>query len=146
MNLRRFVAAPLPEGAFLRRDRGNALYITNAPSKGWTGMLDGFSVEQQGMMARLSILPEMIEKCDYAPDSLAFELERFRGVSQDAAAIFTECVKCIEAPEQILWEKCDRNLRQAAAAAMRSGCGEGLYYCALALAEAKRRLNDKQGG
>jgi len=146
MELRDLVAAQLPESAFLRRDRGAGLYVTNAPVKGWSGGIDGFSVEIQGAIARISILPEMLESCDFAPDTLAGELERFRGASVEAAEIFTECIKCIEAPEQALWEKCDRRLRQTAAAAMRSGGGEGLYYCALALAEAGRRLNDKQGG
>ena len=136
------VAAQLPEGPYLRRERGTALYVTNAPAKGWAGEIEGFSVDVQGAIARLSVIPDILEKCDYAPDRLACELESFRGTSAEAAEIFSECMKCIEAPERALWDKCDRRIRQAAAVALRSGGGNGLYYCALALAEAGRRLND----
>ena len=146
MDIRAMVAAHLPEGAFLRRDRGSGLYVTNAPAKGWAGEIPGFSVEVSGAIARISILPEITESCDYAPDRLAAELERFKGTSDEAAEIFTECVKCIEAPDDVQWTKCDRRIRQAAAKALRCGGGEGLYYCALALAEAGRRLRETKGG
>ena len=139
--LRDMVSAHLPEGAFLRRDRGDGLYVTNAPAKGWQGDIPGFKVEIIGSIARMTVLPETIEKCGYMPDGLARELERFKGSSPDAAKIFCECMKCVEAPDTVQWVKCDRMLRQAAAKALREGGGEGLYYCALALAEAGRRLN-----
>ena len=135
------VSAYLPEDAFLRRDRGDGLYVTNAPAKGWHGEIPGFSVDVSGGIARINALPETIEKCGYMPDGLAAELERFKGTSPESVRIFCECIKCAEAPDAAKWEKCDRMLRQAAAKALRDGGGEGLYYCALALAEAGRRLN-----
>ncbi len=146
MDIRAAVAACLPDEAFLRRDRGSGLYVTNAPAKGWAGEIPGFSVEVSGAIAHISVLPETMETCGYEPDRLALELERFRGASEEALEIFTECVKCIEAPDDVQWMKCDRRVRQAAAKALRCGGGEGLYYCALALAEAGRRLNEPEGG
>lgn len=146
MDLRKTVCAHLPEGAFLRRDRGDALYVTNAPSKGWSGDIPGFSVELNGNIARVSILPETMTLCCFEGDRLARELVRFKGTSPEAAAIFNECMKCVEAPERILLEKCDRRLRQSAAMALRSGGYDGLYYCALALAEARRRHMLSEGG
>ena len=144
MDLREMVRPYLPEDAFLRRDRGNGMYATNAPAKGWSGTVPGFSVEVNGAIACISILPETMCMCDYEPDRLATELERFRGCSADAAQIFTECMKCVEAPDTVAYEKCDRRVRQAAAATLRTGGGEGLYYCALALAEALRRTDPTQ--
>ena len=145
-DLRALVAAQLPGGAFLRRDRGTALYVTNAPAKGWQGKIDGFSVEQNGALARLTPDAGTMQACGFAPDRLAVELERFRGASDAATVIFAACMKCAEAPDETGFDRCDRMLRQAAAQAMRAGGGEGLYYCALALAEARRRLDDKNGG
>ena len=145
-DLRALVAAQLPQDAFLRRDRGNALYVTNAPAKGWSGEIDGFLVEADGAIARITPDYGTMQRCGYASDRLAQELERFRGASPEVLEIFTACMKCAEAPDGAAYDKCDRALRQAAAVAMRNGGGEGLYYCALALAEARRRLDEKNGG
>lgn len=146
MNLRDTARAALPAGAFLKRDRGGAMYITNAPAMGWSGEIEGFRVETEGGMARLYITSELMQKCDFAPDALARELLRFTGASDESTALFARCMKCAEAPEAAGYAKCDRLLRQAAAAALREGGGDGLYYCALALAEAGRRLNEMTNG
>lgn len=145
-DLRGAVAAAMPEGAFLRRDRGDALYITNAPAKGWNGPPEGFRAEINGATARLFPTAALMEACDLEPDRLAYELRPFRGASDEALKLFAACVKCAENPEEAVYMKCDRMLRQSAAKALREGGGEGLYYCALALAEAGRRLNEKTGG
>ena len=142
-DLRALAAAQLPQGAFLRRDRGGALYVTNAPAKGWSGDISGFSVEISGGIVKLTPDGDTMQSCDFAPDTLAKELSRFTGASDEAIAVFAACVKCAEAPDPVSYEKCDRMLRQTAAKAMRTGGGEGLYYCALALAEAGRRIADK---
>ena len=143
MELREYVRGALPEGASLRRDRGDALYITDAPRLGWTGSLSGFSVEICGPLARISPLAETMARCDYAPDRLARELSGMKGASAEALMLFIECIKCAEAPDRGTYERCDRKLRQTAAKALRTGGGEGLYYCALALAEAARRLAER---
>lgn len=140
MEFREYVRGALPQGAFLRRDRGDALYITDAPRRGWIGPLSGFSVEICGPFAKISPLGGTMARCDYAPDRLALELSRMKGASPEALILFIECLKCAEAPDSGAYGRCDRRLRQAAARAMRAGGGEGLYYCALALAEAARRL------
>lgn len=142
MELRAMAEEALPEGAFLRRDRGEALYVTNAPAKGWNGSVAGFEVRISGQLAFLTPDADTMQSCGYGPDRLASEISRLRGASPEALRLFAACMKCVEAPETGLFEKCDRAVRQAAAAALRCGGGEGLYYCALALAEARRRLND----
>lgn len=144
--LRAYVAARLPDGAFLRRDRGDAMYVTNAPAKGWRGDIPGFTVETEGALAHISPDADTMQKCGYEGDALARELCRFRGASDEALSIFAACMKCAEAPDERAFAACDRRVRQAAAAALREGGGEGLYYCALALAEARRRLDKGQGG
>ena len=146
MDLRAEAASALPEGAFLRRDRGAALYVTNAPAKGWHGELPGFNVVINGALAFITPDETTLQRCDYLPDRLAEELSPMRGASAEALEIFAECVKCIETPMAEAVDKCDRRLRQAAAAALRTGGGEGLYYCALALAEARRRMKDRKNG
>lgn len=144
MELRDYVRSALPQGAFLRRDRGDALYITDAPRLGWTGPLSGFSVEIRGPLARISPLAGTMACCDYAPDRLARELSGMKGTSPEALGLFIECLKCVEAPDIGAYGRCDRKLRQAAAKGLRAGGGEGLYYCALALAEAARRLAESE--
>ena len=141
-DLRALALSQLPPGAFLRRDRGDALYVTNAPARGWTGPAAGFSVELCGGIAKLTPDAASMQSCDFLPDRLATELARFTGASGEAIRIFTACMKCVEAPDRQSFEKCDRLLRQAAARALRSGGGDGLFYCALALAEARQRLNE----
>lgn len=143
MELREYVRGALPQGAFLRRDRGDALYITDAPRLGWNGPLTGFSVEICGSLARITPLAGAMTRCDYAPDMLAQELSGMKGASQEALELFVECLKCVEAPDRGTYGRCDRRVRQAAAKALRAGGGEGLYYCALALSEAARRLAER---
>lgn len=138
--LRARAKAHLPEKAFLRRDRGEALYVTNAPALGWDGEIPGFSVRREDKLAYLTPLPDAFEECGYAPDALAERLSRFRGASGETMGLYAACLKCVAAPDIGQWEACDRAVRQAAAVALRKGGGEGLYECALALAEAGRRL------
>ena len=139
-DLRAAVASQLPPGVSIKRDRGDALYITNAPAKGWNGDITGFDAVINGAMARIYPAGSTMEKCDFEPDTLANELARFRGASRESMLLFCACMKCVEAPDAAVYEKCDRAVRQAAARALRTGGGEGLYYCALALAEAGRKL------
>lgn len=98
MELRDYVRGALPQGASLRRYRGGALYVTDAPRLGWTGPLSGFSVEICGPLAIISPLCGTMARCDYAPDRLARELSGMKGASKEALEIFIECMKCAEAP------------------------------------------------
>ena len=128
----------LPERAFLKRDRGDALLITNAPVFGCTPeRLPGCIVENRGML--LCILPDAQWIAEYEaaipepPDHLSRTLLFFRGVEADIdnLQLFARIAKLMDAqpsPGEI--EACDRALRNRAALALRGGCGGGLYACA----------------
>lgn len=129
----------LPEKAFLRRDRRDALFISNAPAfDPDLRELPGFSAEIQGKLMR--ILPdvswiERMEENDSA-DHFASTLLRFRGQKPDMEnlKLFALGAKLLEEPAAIVQSDgvaYDRMLRQRAAAALRGGCGGGLYACAL---------------
>lgn len=141
MYLRALAAAALPPGSSLKRDRGSALFVTDAPRKGWQGAVPGFRIEISGSIARLYPLPETALACPGEPDVLAKELAAMNEAPASNMELFIECCKCADAPEIQNYIKCDRKLRQSAARAMRTGSGaDGLYYCALMLAEADRQL------
>ena len=136
----------LPERAFLKRDRGDALLITNAPALGLApDRLPGCIVENRGML--LCILPDAQWIAEYEaaipepPDHLSHSLLRFRGVEADIdnLHLFARIAKLMDAqpsPGEI--EACDRALRNRAALALRGGCGGGLYACACVRALLKR--------
>lgn len=128
----------LPERAFLKRDRGDALLITNAPALGLApDRLPGCIVENRGML--LCILPDAQWIAEYEaaipepPDHLSRTLLFFRGVEADPdnLRLFARIAKLMDAqpsPGEI--EACDRALRNRAALALRGGCGGALYACA----------------
>ena len=128
----------LPEGAFLKRDRGDALLITNAPALGFAPeYLPGCILERRGPL--VCILPDARWVADFEaaipepPDHLSRTLMRFRGVEADLdnLRLFARIAKLMDAqpsPGEI--EACDRALRKRAALALRGGCGGGLYACA----------------
>ena len=128
----------LPERAFLKRDRGDALLISNAPAFGCTPeRLPGCIVENRGML--LCILPDAQWVADFEatvpepPDHLSRTLLLFRGVEADPdnLRLFARIAKLMDAqpsPGEI--EACDRALRNRAALALRGGCGGALYACA----------------
>ena len=136
----------LPERAFLKRDRGDALLITNAPVFGCTPeRLPGCIVENRGML--LAILPDAQWVADFEatvpepPDHLSRTLLFFRGVEADIdnLHLFARIAKLMDAqpsPGEI--EACDRALRNRAALALRGGWGGGLYACACVRALLKR--------
>ena len=128
----------LPERAFLKRDRGDALLITNAPALGCAPeMLPGCIVETCGTLLR--ILPDADWVAAYEaripepPDHLSRTLLRFRGIEADMdnLHLFARIAKLLDAqPSPGETEACDRALRNHAALALRGGCGGGLYACA----------------
>ena len=136
----------LPERAFLKRDRGDALLITNAPALGLApDRLPGCIVENRGML--LCILPDAQWIAEYEaaipepPDHLSRTLLFFRGVEADpdTLRLFARIAKLMDAqpsPGEI--EACDRALRNRAALALRGGCGGALYACACVRARLNR--------
>ena len=130
----RLLLTPLPGEAFLRRDRGEALYVTNAPRFGWNDPGDSFAMEIRSGLAYLTPLPFLMERADADPDELAQTLTQFRGSCEETLPLFIQGIKLLEAPNNDMLILCDRNLRRHAALALRGSVnGQGLYYCALVL-------------
>ena len=143
--MRARLRAALPQRAFLRRDRGDALFITNAPAfEGCPDQIPGFLLERQGNTLR--ILPDdswifPLEHAGDAPaDFLSASLLRFRGSLPDRETIvlFARGLKLLDdihAAGEAEIAAYDRLLRQQIALALRGKCGGGLYACARILAQ-----------
>ena len=139
--MRAVLRSALPERAFLRRDRGEGLLISNAPVFApEIGGIDGFILQRDGKMLR--ILPDegWIERLEDAyPDAPDFFCEtamRFRGLKPDREnlLLFALGAKILDAGASASGEDraaFDRALRQRMAAALRGGCGGGLYAAAI---------------
>lgn len=139
----------LPPGAFLRRDRGAALYVSNAPARlenadalaaalrkmGFHTVLDGALMRLVPRRERLLALENALPP----PDALALSMERWRGMAATAEnlALFCMGVKCLESGLET--EIFHRRLRQSAAAALRLGGGGGLYACAMVCFDLKQQ-------
>ena len=143
--MRAQVRAVLPERAFLRRDRGDCLLITNAPAfdSAFDG-IPGFICFRRGTLACLLPDESWIERCERArpADFLSETLLRFRGQKPDGEGLrlFAAGAKLLDggaAPAELA--AYDQNLRRRAALALRGGCcGGGLYSSALLNAQLKK--------
>ena len=147
--LRAAATAALPERAFLRRVRGDALFVTDAhridPRMDWTVTLAeaGFYCTRGDGLLRLwpaeSWLTRLEAACPDPPDDLCRSLFRFRGISPDGDSLklFALGVRCLDGGEGAA--RFDRQLRQRAATCLRLNAlnpqepprGGGLYACAL---------------
>ena len=137
--LRAAARAPLPPGAFLRRDRGDALFVTDAPRRGesvdWTEW--GFICREANGLARLTPgavwLSRLERRHPEPPDFLCETLRRFTGTPDaDTLALFARIVKALDAGQ--CDPACARLVRQHAAVCLREHLpGGGLYACGLAL-------------
>ncbi len=132
----------LPEGAFLRRDRGEGLFVTDAPARdpggGWREKLieAGFLVEVTGGLARLTPgakwLAALEARFPRPPSPFCETLFRFAGLppEEESLALFALGVKAREAPEATA--RFDRRLRQRAAECLRlngTDAGNGVSAC-----------------
>ncbi|MBQ8953945.1 MAG: hypothetical protein IJ048_07490 [Clostridia bacterium] len=132
-------------GAFLRCDRGHALYVTNLPVKRaeWQEIADALErakiwVEPAGQLLRLT--PDACWADEFAawvqeqtaPGDLTRQLEKRRGqpVCAEETACWLEGVKRLELGDQGDYE---RDARQAAAVALRKKCGGLMYACGACL-------------
>lgn len=142
--LRRAARAALPEGAFLRRDRGEGLFVTDAalrrPGLDWRAALEAAGFEARRLENGLIALrpgaawPEALAAAHPdPPDFLCRTLKRFDGPPEpESLALFAAGVKVLDGgPDAAAWE---RRLRQRAAVCLRRGGGGGLYACGLVLA------------
>ena len=122
--LRTAAAAALPGGAFLRRDRGDALFVTDAPRFGdrmdWAGLLfeAGFYCAVSGGLLRLwpagIWLSRLEAACPEPPDDLCQSLSRFRGRDPDGESLklFAFGMRCLDGGDGAA--RFDRKLRQRA--------------------------------
>lgn len=130
----------LPEKAFLKRDRGDALFVTNAPifNPSITS-IPGFILVHAGKL--LHLLPDdgwiaALEQAE-APDQLAASLARFRGMKPDMEnlGLFAQGLKLLDMASAIPESEAaafDIALRQRAALALRGAAsGGGLYAAAI---------------
>lgn len=139
--LRAMARGALPPPAFLKRDRGDALFVSNVPVFAPELMqAPGFICERRGDL--LYLLPEAGWVVSWerglpeAPDAFCRSFSRFRGMHPDLDNIklFARAVKLLDSHPSIgEIEAFDRDLRRRAALALRGGCGGGLYACALLL-------------
>ena len=139
--MRQALRAALPEKAFLKRDRGDALFITNAlifdssiPS------IPGFILIPDGKL--MQVLPDAgwiaeIEKHAEAPDHLSTSLLRFRSMKADMEnlSLCAQGFKLLDmgpsAPAAEI-EAFEHSLRSRAALALRGAAsGGGLYAAAV---------------
>ena len=147
--LRTAAAAALPEEAFLRRDRGDALFVTDAPRfsarMDWAGLLSeaGFHCAGSGGLLRLWPAGIWLSRLEASrpdpPDDLCQSLFRFRGRSPDCESLklYALGMRCLDGGDGAA--SFDRQLRQRAAACLRLNAmnpeeptrGGGLYACAL---------------
>ena len=147
--LRTAAAAALPGGAFLRRDRGDALFVTDAPRfsarMDWAGLLSeaGFHCAGSGGLLRLWPAGIWLSRLEASrpdpPDDLCQSLSLFRGRDPDGESLklFAFGMRCLDGGDGAA--RFDRKLRQRAAACLRLNAmdpseptlGGGLYACAL---------------
>lgn len=130
--MRASAAAYLPEGAFLRRDRGDALLVTNAAAS-----VPGFISEPRGGLTAL--VPDDtwlldFERAHSPAGHFSQSLYRFAGQppTPEARALFIRGAKLAEArPSAGEAAGFDRAVRNLAAVALRTGAGGGIYALAV---------------
>ena len=138
--IRRAASALLPEKAFLRRDRQDGLFVTNAcrliPDRDWISVFTHarFIVRDSGGLLRLwpdeSWLFQLEEAFSEPPDHLSRTLVRFAGLapSPESIALFALGVRILDGDPVHDYES---RLRRCAAVALRNASGGGLYACSL---------------
>ena len=132
-------------GAFLRRDRGGALYATNLPAKqkDWEAVAakleaEGFAVSKSGALLFLAPTLRLADEFarwaekDAIQSELTRQLSKRRGlpVCEAEEACFIAGLKQMELNDRGDYEK---RLRQTAAVALREKRGGLLYACGLCL-------------
>ena len=127
----------LPERAFLRRARGDATFITNAPQ--WADVsleARGFRCAQQGALLLISPGPQLLTDCEMnhpdPPDFLCRTLLRFRGQPpcEEAIDLFAVGARLLEHADENEARLYDHRVRSLAAVCLRKNLG-GAYGCAL---------------
>lgn len=145
--LREAARSALPAGAFLRRDRGEALFATDAPrlrpDADWPEALarTGFACELRDGLALISPGPKWLAALERAwpaaPDDLCRSLARFAGLEPDGESLRLFALGARQLDGEGESARFERRLRQRAAECLRLNAhsnqtrGGGLYACAL---------------
>lgn len=138
---REMIRPLLPERAFLRRDRGDGLFITNAPMLADADPLvcqlqtRGFDCIRTGGLLRIrpgAVLVAQLEVIREPPDFFCWTLSRFRGRMPDEASLslFARGIQLLESADPGRVREYIRQTRQLAALSLRSDQG-GAYACGL---------------
>ena len=149
--LRRAVKEVLPPGAFLKRDRGDALFVTDAPrhlpNADWTSLLEeeGFTCTAKGDLLALRPMALWMQRLEAEfdtsgpPDDLCRSLLRYRGhiVQPENLRLFVAGTRILDG--EMNDGTYEKSLRQQAALCLRYDRlepsivprGGGLYACAL---------------
>ena len=145
-DLRNAARAALPKGAFLRRDRGEALFVTDAPRLSpdgpWRSALPaaGFLTRERDGLLWLIPGPEWLTRLEEAhpapPDEFCQGFARFSGreIEPESLALFALGARVLDGGAND--GRFDKRLRQRAAECLRIHPnpihpGGGLYACAL---------------
>ena len=140
LSLREQAAGCLPPRAFLKRDRGDALFITNAlridPDCGIVSRLSekGFIVTEDNGLVRILPGRDMLlgseKRYPEAPDHLSGTLMRFSGTEpeQENLVLFAQGLRILDGDPAADYEQ---RLRKRAAVCLRNHTGGGLYACAV---------------
>ena len=135
-DLRNAARAALPKGAFLRRDRGEALFVTDAPRRGgcpdWGAL--GFECEVSAGLAHLTPgkvwVIELEALYPEPPDFLCQTLRRGGEIDGEALSLFSMGLKRLDGAARD--REYDKRLRQMAAVRLREhGSMGGLYACGI---------------
>lgn len=136
-HMRAVLTEHLPRGAFLKRDRDAALFITDAPRRGtcpdWASI--GFLADVKDGLARLTPdarwLLRLEAESPEPPSLLCAQLQRIDGpVDAEALKLFAQGLKKLDGGPYD--PSFDRNLRQLAAVTLRKHEARGgLYACGL---------------
>ena len=131
----------LPEQAFLRRDRTDALFVTNAPLFADADVLSaalsdaGFNCRHSGTL--LFLIPDAsllraVEGRYPPPDFFCASLERFRlhRPCAEAVNLFARGVRLLEHSDPAGLSAYSADVRRLAAVCLRKNLG-GVYGCAL---------------
>ena len=135
--LREILRPLLPERAFLRRARGDASFITNAPMFANTNPeLPGFHCTLQKGLLSISPGADFISEFEMnhptPPDFLCETLVRFRGQPpcEESIQLFAVGVRLLEHADENEIRLYDHRVRNLAAVCLRKNHG-GAYACAL---------------
>lgn len=132
--MRSVVRAMLPTNAMLKRDRGDALLITNVA----VDALPGFTLAHRGTLTRIypdaSWVHRFERRFSEPVDDFSASLARFKGIEPDHEAIllFTRGAKLLDSSTETEREQYDTAVRRYAAKVLREGePGGGLYALAV---------------